>query len=108
LIAIDLGAVSDANLQWLLLIAQHLNSIQLLAIITLIPTADENQHKTRQDRGQIAYNGDSRNSFDCNSYRLWLSTLHTVMLHDTIVSQDEFDCLTMLAERWLGVRQRFD
>ncbi|WP_201557757.1 M48 family metalloprotease [Psychrobacter sp. 72-O-c] len=108
LIDIDLKTVSDANLQWLLLTAQHLNSIQLLAIITLIPTTDENQHKTQQDRGQIAYNGDSHNCFNHNNYRLWLSTLHTVMLHDTIVSQDEFDCLTVLAERWLGVRQLFD
>lgn len=113
LIDIDLGAVSDANLQWLLVTAQHLNSIQLLAIITLIPTTDENQHKTQQDKGQIVYNGDSHNSFDYNgfnhnNYRLWLSTLHTVMLHDTIVSQDEFDCLTVLAERWLGVRKLFD
>lgn len=108
LIDIDLGSVSDANLHWLLLTAQNLNSIQLLAIISLVETAevlmaDNNQHKARQDSGQIAYNG-----YADSSYRLWLSTLHTVMLHDTIVSQDEYDCLTVLAERWLGVRQLFD
>ena len=33
LIDIDLMTVSDLNLQWLLLTAQHLNSIQLLAIV---------------------------------------------------------------------------
>lgn len=103
LIDIDLTIVSDANLQWLLLTAQSLNSIQLLVLIISISVANENEHKTQQDRHQIAYNV-------CNDkrHRLWLSTLHTVMLHDTIVSQDEYDCLIVLAERWLGVRQLLD
>ncbi|TXD97966.1 M48 family metalloprotease [Psychrobacter frigidicola] len=108
LIDIDLRAVSDANLHWLLLTAQCLNSVQLLAIIESVsgfvtlpksgtPMAHQADNKP-QSSSQIAY----------NSYRLWLSSLHTVMLHDTIISQDEYDCLTLLAERWLGVRQLVD
>lgn len=108
LIDIDLTAVSDANLQWLLLTAQGLNSIQLLAIIeeipvfvpppTIIPIITDYPHNKSRGSEQIAY----------NTYRRWLSTLHTVMLHDTIISQDEYDCLTALAMRWLGVRQLYD
>ena len=45
--------------------------------------------------------------YEYNNYRQWLSTLHTAMLHDTIVSQDEYDCLIALAEHWLGVRELF-
>ncbi len=111
LIDIDLNAVSDANLQWLLMTASHLNSSQLLAVVCIVPAyhadhadtasthkAEDNNCGTRQqDSGQIDY----------NEYRRWLSTLHTVMLHDTIISQDEYDCLMMLAEHWLGVRQLF-
>ncbi|ALF60666.1 peptidase M48 [Psychrobacter urativorans] len=108
LIDIDLSVVKDADLQWLLLTAQRLNSIQLFAIIdtiaaytpeprTTASTAD-NSHNNRPTSSQIAY----------NTHRLWLSTLHTVMLHDTIISQDEYDCLTLLAEHWLGVRQLCD
>ena len=37
LIDIDLSTVTDANLQWLLLTAQHLNSIQLLAVVAAVP-----------------------------------------------------------------------
>ena len=108
LIDMDLTAVSDANLQWLLLTAQGLNSIQLLAIIeeipvfvpppTIIPIIMDYPHNKSRGSEQIAY----------NTYRRWLSTLHTVMLHDTIISQDEYDCLTALAMRWLGVRQLYD
>ena len=108
LIDIDLSVVKDADLQWLLLTAQRLNSIQLFAIIdtiaaytpeprTALSTAD-NSHNNPPTSSQIAY----------NTHRLWLSTLHTVMLHDTIISQDEYDCLTLLAEHWLGVRQLCD
>ena len=111
LIDIDLNAVSDANLQWLLMTASHLNSSQLLAVVCMVPAyhadhadtasthkaEDNNCGKRQQDSGQIDY----------NEYRRWLSTLHTVMLHDTIISQDEYDCLMMLAEHWLGVRQLF-
>ena len=110
LLNIDVVAIDDANLQWLLLTAQSLNSMQLLAIITSVPatvtvsSVDHMQHNRPQECDQIAYNSQANN----NNYQLWLSTLHTVMLHDTIVSQDEYDCLTLLAERWLGVRQFVD
>ncbi|MBF4488446.1 M48 family metalloprotease [Psychrobacter sp. N25K4-3-2] len=111
LVDITLTEVSDANLQWLLLTAQGLNSVQLLAIIDAVPSfhkptsrvsitdtqIEDNYREKQQDSSQIDY----------NEYRQWLSTLHTVMLHDTIVSQDEHDCLMLLAEHWLGVRQLF-
>lgn len=111
LIDINLTTVSDANLQWLLLTVQSLNSVQLLVIINAVPThpasiatdsiigtqGKENYPERQQESRQIDY----------NEYRQWLSTLHTVMLHDTIISQDEYDCLMVLAERWLGVRELF-
>lgn len=111
LIDVDLTAVSDANLQWLLLTAQSLNSVQLLAIINAVPAhpastsiestietqSKENYPERQQESSQIDY----------NEYWQWLSTLHTVMLHDTIISQDEYDCLMVLAEQWLGVRELF-
>lgn len=111
LIDITLTEVSDANLQWLLLTAQGLNSVQLMAIIDAVPSfqkstfrvsitdtqIEDNYREKQQDSSQIDY----------NEYQQWLSTLHTVMLHDTIVSQDEHDCLMLLAEHWLGVRQLF-
>ena len=131
LIDIDLAVVSDANLQWLLLTMQNLNSVQLLALIEAMPIfiapvcksaasearREDNSQERQQGSAQIDYNayiqeGNAGNatghhSYDYNTYRQWLSTLHTVMLHDTIVSQDEYDCLTMLANHWLGVRQLF-
>ena len=116
LIDIDLAAVSDANLQWLLLTTQSLNSIQLLALIEVVPifasattadTCNDNDEEKQQEDGQIDYNNVTDNPYTYNHYQKWLSTLHTVMLHDTIVSQDEYDCLMLLAERWLGVRQLF-
>ena len=131
LIDIDLAVVSDANLQWLLLTTQNLNSVQLLALIEAMPIfiapvcksaaseakREDNSQERQQGSGQIDYNAyiqegnagnaTGRHSYDYNTYRQWLSTLHTVMLHDTIVSQDEYDCLTMLANHWLGVRQLF-
>lgn len=128
LIDIDLSPIDDANLQWLLLTAQSLNSVQLLAIIeplsidkfatymkiateklssntvasTKMHALNSQQLSTLQPQ-QIAYNHPKK-----PNYRLWLNTLHTVMLHDTIVSQDEYDSLTLLAEYWMGVRQLFD
>ena len=137
LIDIDLAVVSEANLQWLLLTAQNLNSVQLLALIEAVPIfiasgsqssaseakGDDNYRQRQQGGGQIDYNAhiqdgqadsldkagnDSmRHSYTYHTYRQWLSTLHTVMLHDTIVSQDEYDCLTELSNHWLGVRQLF-
>jgi len=127
LIDIDLTAVSNANLQWLLLTAQNLNSVQLLALIEAVPVfispsidseeAGDNYQDRQQSDGQIEYNSAIQNShiddvitdnlYIVSNYRQWLSTLHTVMLHDTIVSQDEYDCLTILAEHWLGVKQLF-
>ena len=137
LIDIDLAAVSDANLQWILLTAQNINSIQLLAVIEALPIfiapasqssaseakRNDNYRQRQQGGDQIDYNAhrqdgnadsvdkagnDSlRHSYAYHTYRQWLSTLHTVMLHDTIVSQDEYDCLTELANHWLGVRQLF-
>lgn len=127
LIDIDLTAVSNANLQWLLLTAQNLNSVQLLALIEAVPVfisssidseeAGDNYQDRQQSDGQIEYNSTIKNShiddvitdnlYIVSNYRQCLSTLHTVMLHDTIVSQDEYDCLTILAEDWLGVRQLF-
>ncbi|WP_198329869.1 M48 family metalloprotease [Psychrobacter cibarius] len=137
LIDIDLAAVSDANLQWLLLTAQNINSVQLLAVIEAVPIfiapasqssaseakGNDNYRQRQQGSDQIDYNAhrqdgnadsvdkagnDSlRHSFAYHTYQQWLSTLHTVMLHDTIVSQDEYDCLTELANHWLGVRQLF-
>ncbi len=120
LVDIDLTTVSDVNLQWLLLTAQHLNSIQLLAIIAAVPMStshsikrptntlgSSNYPERQQDGGQIDYNDDSTVRPAHHKYRQWLSTLHTVMLHDTIISQDEYDCLLAMSERWLGVRQLF-
>ncbi|MGP5273737.1 M48 family metalloprotease [Psychrobacter faecalis] len=121
LIDIDLAAVSEANLQWLLLTAQNLNSIQLLALIAAVPIfiasasqssgsqakGADNYRQRQQGDAQIDYNVINNKPYDYNDYRQWLSTLHTVMLHDTIVSQDEYDCLTLLAHHWLGVRQLF-
>lgn len=95
LINIDLTAVSAANLQWLLLTAQSLNSIQLLALINAVNAIEKT--------AQSLYNDPPE-----SDYRLWLSTLHTVMLHDTIITQQEYDCLVIIAEQWLGVRQLFD
>ena len=137
LIDIDLAAVSDANLQWLLLTAQNINSVQLLAVVEAVPILlasasqspaseakrNDNYRQRQQGGDQIDYNAhrqdgnadsvdkagnDSlRHSYAYPTYRQWLSTLHTLMLHDTIVSQDEYDCLTELANHWLGVRQLF-
>ncbi|MGO2387338.1 MAG: M48 family metalloprotease, partial [Psychrobacter sp.] len=120
LIDIDLMTVSDLNLQWLLLTAQHLNSIQLLAIISAVPVSAkhstkrlvdaqnaDNYREKQQDGSQIDYNENEINQPTHNEYRQWLSTLHTVMLHDTIISQDEYDCLLAISERWLGIRQIF-
>lgn len=120
LVYIDLTTVSDVNLQWLLLTAQHLNSIQLLAIIAAVPIStihsinrpintlgSTNYPERQQDGSQIDYNDDSTIRPAHHEYRQWLSTLHTVMLHDTIISQDEYDCLIAMSERWLGVRQLF-
>jgi len=120
LIDIDLMTVSDVNLQWLLLTAQHLNSIQLLAIISAVPVSAnhsikrlvgaqnaDNYREKQQDGSQIDYNKSEMNQPTHNEYRQWLSTLHTVMLHDTIISQDEYDCLLAISERWLGIRQLF-
>ncbi|QOD14039.1 M48 family metalloprotease [Psychrobacter sp. 28M-43] len=120
LIDIDLMTVSDVNLQWLLLTAQHLNSIQLLAIISAVPVSAnhslkrvigaqnaDNYREKQQDSSQIDYNESEMNQPTHNEYRQWLSTLHTVMLHDTIISQDEYDCLLAISERWLGIRQLF-
>ncbi|GAF56958.1 LOW QUALITY PROTEIN: heat shock protein HtpX [Psychrobacter sp. JCM 18901] len=120
LINIDLVTVSDVNLQWLLLTAQHLNSIQLLAIISAVPVSAnhfikrlvgdpnaDNYREKQQDGSQIDYNESEMSQPTHNEYRQWLSTLHTVMLHDTIISQDEYDCLLAISERWLGIRQLF-
>ena len=116
LIDIDLEAVSDANLQWLLLNAQNLNSIQLLALINAVPVFkssvtdtkyDDNSQERQQSSSQIDYNAITNKTYAYNDYRQWLSTLHTVMLHDTIVSQDEYDCLIALAEHWLGAKELF-
>ncbi len=120
LINIDLVTVSDVNLQWLLLTAQHLNSMQLLAIILAVPVSAnhsfkrlvgaqnaDNYREKQQEGSQIDYNESEMNQPTHNEYRQWLSTLHTVMLHDTIISQDEYDCLLVISERWLGIRQLF-
>ncbi len=120
LIDIDLMTVSDVNLQWLLLTAQHLNSIQLLAIISAVPVSAnhfikrlvgdpnaDNYREKQQDGSQIDYNESEMSQPTHNEYRQWLSTFHTVMLHDTIISQDEYDCLLAISERWLGIRQLF-
>ena len=121
LIDIDLAAASEANLQWLLLTAQNLNSVQLLALIAAAPIfiapasqssdsqakGDDNYRQRQQGGAQIDYNATTNKPYGYNDYRQWLSTLHTVMLHDTIVSQDEYDCLTELANHWLGVREIF-
>ena len=143
LIDIDLGAISEANLQWLLLTAQSLKTVQLLALIEAVPIfiasasqssspkakGDDNYRQRQQGGDQIDYNAhiqdgnadradradsvdkagndSTRHFYTYHTYRQWLSTLHTVMLHDTIVSQDEYDCLTELANHWLGVRQLF-
>ena len=116
LIDIDLTRVSEANLQWLLLCAQYLNSVQLLALLEAVPVFtpsrtdlrhDDSLKKQQQHGGQIDYNKTVHQPYTYNDYRRWLSTLHTAMLHDTIVSQDEYDCLTLLSEHWLQVRQLF-
>ncbi len=123
LIDLDLAFVSDANLQWLLLTAQNLNSVQLLALIGVVPVFSaftgpaaeakrddnirEKQQERQQSSAQIDYNAMINKPYAYNNYRQWLSTLHTMMLHDTIVSQDEYDCLTVLADHWLGVKELF-
>ncbi|WP_296239314.1 M48 family metalloprotease [Psychrobacter sp. UBA5136] len=121
LLDIDLAAVSEANLQWLSLTAQSLNSVQLLALIAAVPIfiapasqssgskvkGDDNYRQRQQGDAQIDYNAITNQLYVYNDYRQWLSTLHTVMLHDTIVSQDEYDCLTELANHWLDIRQLF-
>ncbi|WP_201511616.1 M48 family metalloprotease [Psychrobacter alimentarius] len=119
LIDIDLATVSDANLQWLLLTAQSLNGVQLLALIQAVPIfiapiSASHQYDSDQEKPQnglqIDYNkhtDSTAHPYVYNDYRQWLSTLHTMMLHDTIVSQDEYDCLVLLSEHWLGVRQLF-
>lgn len=119
LIDMDLARVSDANLQWLLLTAQSLNGVQLLALIEAVPIfiapanarrQYDNDREKSQNGYQIDYNGHTDSTahpYVYNDYRQWLSTLHTMMLHDTIVSQDEYDCLVLLSEHWLGVRQLF-
>lgn len=121
LLDIDLAAASEANLQWLLLTVQNLNSVQLLALIAAVPIFiaptsqssdsqakdDDNYRHRQQGDAQIDYNATTNKPYGYNDYRQWLSTLHTVMLHDTIVSQDEYDCLTELASHWLGVRELF-
>lgn len=121
LLDIDLAAASEANLQWLLLTVQNLNSVQLLALIAAVPIfiapasqssdsqakGDDNYRQRQQGDAQIDYNATTNKPYGYNDYRQWLSTLHTVMLHDTIVSQDEYDCLTELANHWLGIRQLF-
>lgn len=89
LITIDFDRVNHAQLQWLLLVAAKLNSSQLLALIS---HAEHSQKSVK-----IPY----------NSYSNWLGTLQTLMLHDTLITQDEFDCLTLLALRWVGVAERF-
>jgi len=120
LIDIDLSTVTDANLQWLLLTVKHLNSIQLVVVIAAVPVntkqsinssksaqnADSDQERQQYD-SQIDYNDTDALRPTHNDYRQWLSTLHTVMLHDTIISQDEYDCLLAMAEYWLGVRELF-
>ena len=111
LIDIDLTVVSDANLQWLLLTAQSLSSVQLLAVVSAVPAhlasvATNSIIKTQSKENYVERQQHGR-QIDYNEYRQWLSTLHTVMLHDTIISQDEYDCLMALAERWLGVRELF-
>ena len=108
LIDIDLTAIRTVDLQWLLLTSKRLNSSQLLAITRAIPHLDEACDKKHQDVTQIDYNSHTNKEDKCKTSRLWLSTLYTAMLHDTIISQDEYDCLTLLAERWLGVRQLID
>lgn len=119
LIDIELATVSDANLQWLLLTAQSLNGVQLLALIQAVPIfiapisashQYDNDQEKPQNGHQIDYNkytDSTAHPYVYNDYRQWLSTLHTMMLHDTIVSQDEYDCLVLLSEHWLGVRQLF-
>ena len=111
LLSIDLAVISDTDVQWLLLTAQHLNSIQLLAIInssSIAHGSHDKQDNSRPKMKKMAYNNHAYSAYGHHDYRLWLSTLHTAMLHDTIVSQEEYDCLTVLAERWLGVRQLVD
>ncbi|MDN3501856.1 M48 family metalloprotease [Psychrobacter sp. 5A.1] len=120
LIDVDLVTVSDVNLQWLLLTAQHLNGIQLLAVMAAVPVFingttkplidaqnTDNYRERQQDSSQIDYNDDDTVRPAHHEYRQWLSTLHTMMLHDTIISQDEYDCLMTMAEHWLGKRQLF-
>ena len=93
LMDIDLSAVHDNDIQWLLLTAAKLNSVQLLALIQAIPRCSKTASSAKDQQ------------IDYNDYRRWLSTLHTIMLHDTMIHQDEYDCLVGLAEMWLGERQ---
>ena len=113
LIDIDLNMINDAVLQPLLFSVQHLNSLQLLAVVSAVPIASCTQspivdnHQDKQQIGsQIDYNNERIKALP-SEYRQWLSTLHTAMLHDTIISQDEYDCLIAMADFWLGVRQLF-
>ncbi len=89
LMSVSIDQIETAKLQWLLLVAAKLNSSQLLAVICFPSFC--------QIPVEIAYNNLSS----------WLSTLHTLMLHDTVITQNEFDCLMLLALRWVGRAELF-
>ncbi|MDO5769471.1 MAG: hypothetical protein Q4P13_08200, partial [Psychrobacter sp.] len=40
--------------------------------------------------------------------KAWLSTFYTAVLSDMVLTQDEYDILTLLAYIWLGKRQLVD
>lgn len=87
LFAIDLAHMNDDELyiQWQTI--QNFHSIDVLA------TLWEYQQLSRL------------NNVSLPKHQSHLSMFHTIMLNDTILSQREYDCLTLLAKQWLGKRQ---
>lgn len=106
LVNIEISAVSDANLQWLLLNARALNSSQLLSIIQAMSN-DTSSLNPQASPTEVTNSPHKKAQIDYNTYKVWLSTLHTVMLYDTIISQDEHDSLTLLSQHWIGISALF-
>lgn len=83
LVDVRFAALDDEMLDDCLIMAQRLDTMDMLALLQ------------QCDVGEM-------------DYTRWLSCLHTVLLSDTMVCQNEYDCLTLLAERWLGKRLLID
>lgn len=84
--------VSDVlSMQWLQQI-HGFNTRQLLVVLSRL-----------QPQGSV-----KSSSAAPHTHTHWLSTLHTAMLQDAVLAQQEYDCLCTLAQLWLGKRQLVD